>query len=259
MHPYKFQVPENSKNLRGQVFSYLYNNFDTITINSQDQIDPNRYLAFSHPFDDWVFDEISKNKKLNFFHIDNGYIGNHLYKTPYYYRISYNSLQNTKPYPVSTSRISKLEIDNSLWQDWNLKGKYNLLVMSQSSNIFKYLGKNYNTWREETIEKYNNLDVPLIIREKQGKRKQRFKEILPMIKEAKKVITYHSMAAVESLCLGTPVEILGQSAVQHWQNQTNFDRQEMLEHIAWSQFSRDEFANGTAWKCTFKYQVENNV
>jgi hypothetical protein len=30
----------------------------------------------------------------------------------------------------------------------------------------------------------------------------------------------------------------------------------MLEHIAYSQFKRDEFANGDAWSITFKYQVE---
>jgi hypothetical protein len=33
----------------------------------------------------------------------------------------------------------------------------------------------------------------------------------------------------------------------------------MLEHIAHSQFKRDEFASGLAWDITFKYQVENNV
>ena len=51
-------------------------------------------------------------------------------------------------------------------------------------------------------------------------------------------------------------EILGQSAVEHWQNQHGFDRKNMLEHIAWSQFSRTEYQDGTAWKCAFKYQVE---
>ena len=54
--------------------------------------------------------------------------------------------------------------------------------------------------------------------------------------------------------LGKPIEILGESSVQHWQNQTNFDRQEMLEHIAHSQFNRDEFADGTAWRVTMQYQ-----
>jgi len=30
----------------------------------------------------------------------------------------------------------------------------------------------------------------------------------------------------------------------------------MLEHIAHSQFSRDEYASGEAWKITNEYQVE---
>ena len=62
------------------------------------------------------------------------------------------------------------------------------------------------------------------------------------------------MAAVEALCLGKPIEVLGESAVQLWQNKTNFDRQEMLEHVAHSQFSRDVFADGTAWHVTMDYQ-----
>jgi hypothetical protein len=64
------------------------------------------------------------------------------------------------------------------------------------------------------------------------------------------------MAVVEALCLGKPIEVLGQSAVQNWQNQYGFDRNPMLEHIAHSQFSRDEYASGEAWKITNEYQVE---
>ena len=97
--------------------------------------------------------------------------------------------------------------------------------------------------------------MPCKVREKQGKRRKRYEEILPMMRNSKKIITYHSMAAVEALCLGKPIEILGQSAVQHWQNKTNFNRKEMLEHIAWSQFNRDEYTNGIAWDLTFEYQV----
>jgi len=256
MHQYKFQVPKNSKEVRGQLFTYLYRMCDTITIESPQEIQEDRFLAFSHPFDDWVFDAIRANPKLNFFHIDNGYIGNHRHKTPFYYRISYNSLQNTKPCPVPHSRREFLEFDDNLWQDWNPIGEYNLLVMPNNSNIFKYLGQDYDTWRRDTIQYYESQPTKLVIREKEGKRRQRFKEVLPLMSNAKQVITYHSMAAVEALCLGKPIKILGQSAVEHWQGQTNFDRSEMLEHIAWSQFSRNEFASGTAWKCTFKYQVK---
>tara|TARA_B100000085_G_scaffold12826_1_gene11085 strand:+ start:1146 stop:1916 length:771 start_codon:yes stop_codon:yes gene_type:complete len=255
MQHYKFQVPENSKLLRGQIFSFLYKHCDVKTITKSEEIEKDRYLAFSHPFDDWVFDAITKDKSINFFHIDNGYIGNHKHKRPMHYRISYNSLQNTVVRPVKESRRKLLELDDSLWGEWNADGDYNLLVMPNQSNIFRYMGQDYDSWRTKTIKYYEG-QGPLVIREKIGKRKQRWQEILPMIKKAKKVITYHSMAAVESLCLGKPIEILGQSAVQHWNNQFGFDRMEMLEHIAWSQFSRDDYEDGTAWRCTFKYQVK---
>ena len=254
---YTFQVPENSRKLRGQLFTFLYANCDVKTISSPEEIEQDRFLAFSHPFDNWVFDYIIKNKNLNFFHIDNGYIGNHRHKTPWYYRISYNSLQNTKVKNIPYSRANLLEMDERLWSDdWNLKGDYNLIVLPNQSNIFKYLGEDYDKWKEKTLLYYNSLNIPLKVREKAGKRRQRFEQILPMMREAKKVITYHSMAAVEALCLGKPIEILGQSAVEHWQNKHSFDRQDMLEHISWSQFSRTEFQDGLAWKCTFDYQVE---
>ena len=260
MPQYKFQIPKNSKELRGQLFSDLYKNYDTITIERPEDIELDRYLAFSHPFDDWIFDTISRDRRINFFHLDNGYIGNHNHKTPEYYRVSYNSLQNTKVQkPVGKSRIQNLEIDDNLWKDWNEEGEYNLLVMPNNSNIFKYLGEDYSTWRTNTVRHYDSLSEKLIIREKEGKRRQRFQEILPMMLNAKKVITYHSMAVVEALCLGKPIEVLGQSAVQHWQGQFGFDRDPMLEHIAHSQFSRKEYEDGTAWEITFKYQVEQNV
>ena len=259
MRQYKFQVPINSKQLRGQLFQYLYKSCDVKTIECAEDLEEDRLLAFSHPFDNWVFEAITKNKNINFFHIDNGYIGNHNYKKPWYYRISYNSLQNTKVKPIQYSRKDLLEVDKSLWSEWNEKGNYNLLVMPNPSNIFKYLGKDYTTWRRDTVKYYEGLKVPVKIREKEGKRRARFQSILPLMRDAKKVITHHSMAAVEALCLGKPIEILGESAVQHWQGQFGFDRTQMLEHIAWSQFSREEFQDGLAWKCTFKYQVGIDV
>lgn len=256
MHHYKFQVPTNTKQVRGQVTGYLFRKFDCIEIENKDQIEDDRYLVFSHPFDDWVLDAITENKNLNFFHIDNGYIGNSRHKTPWYYRITYNDMQNVNVKSIPFSRLDKLEIDENLWNDaWSTEGEYNLLVMPNQSNIFKYLGQDYEQWRAKTIAHYESLHVPLIVREKEGKRRERFESIVPLMQNAQKVITYHSMAVVEALCLGKPIEVLGQSAVQHWQNKTGFDRNEMLEHIAWSQFSRSEFGSGIAWERTFEYQV----
>ena len=254
----RFQIPAESIRIRGQLFPYLLDNYDVKIVHSKTDIEQDRILVFSSPFDNYLQQAI-KQHSINFFYVDNGYIGNHKYKKPWYYRVSYNSLQNTRLGRFGKSRIHTLELDDR-YTDWNSNGDYNLLVMPLPNKLFSWFGKEYNTWRHQTITHYESLDVPLVIRDKPGgraSRQQRFKDIVPLICNSRKVITHHSMAAVEALCLGKPIEILGESAVQHWQNQTNFDRQEMLEHIAHSQFSRDEFADGTAWQVTLEYQYRN--
>ena len=247
----KIQIPAESIRTR-DVFSFAIENFDTKIVESIQDIETDRVLVFSHPFDNYLHKAIRKYK-LNFFYIDNGYIGNHNYKKPWYYRISYNSLQNTRVGTFNQSRKHTLELDGR-WADWNSTGDYDLLVMPLPNKLFTWFQKDYNSWRNQTLEKYPNA----LVRDKPGgraSRKERFQEILPLIQNSRKVITHHSMAAVEALCLGKPVEILGESAVEHWQNKFNFDRTDMLEHIAHSQFSRDEFRDGTAWKVTMEYQL----
>ena len=252
----KLQIPAESIRIRGQLFPYLLANYDVKIIECKADIETERTLVFSAPFDNYLQQAI-KQYKINFFYIDNGYIGNHNYKKPRYYRVSYNSLQNTRIGKFGSSRIHTLELDDR-YEDWNADGDYNLLVMPLPNKLFSWFGKDYDTWREQTLQHYHNQDIYCVVRDKPGgraSRQQRFRDILPLIRGARKVITHHSMAAVEALCLGKPIEILGESAVQHWQDRTNFDRQEMLEHIAHSQFSRDEFADGTAWRVTMEYQL----
>ena len=251
----KLQIPAESIRIREQLFGYLLANYDCKIIKDSSDIEVERTLVFSAPFDNYLQQAI-KQLSINFFYIDNGYIGNHNYKKPWYYRVSYNQLQNTRIGQFGNSRIHTLELDGR-YEDWNADGEYNLLVMPLPNKLFSWFGKDYEAWRAETIQHYENQDTYCKVRDKPGgraSRQERFRDILPLIRGAKKVITHHSMAAVEALCLGKPIEILGESAVQHWQNQVNFNRQEMLEHIAHSQFSRDEFADGTAWQVTMDYQ-----
>ena len=251
----KIQIPSESLRIREQLFPYLLKNYDCKIIQSKSDIETDRILITGAPFDTYLQQAIRK-LKLNFFYIDNGYIGNHNYKKPWYYRISYNQLQNTRIGKFGKSRIHTLEL-NGRYEDWNTNGDYNLLVMPLPNKLFSWFNKNYDKWRRETLEHYQSQDTYCVVRDKPGgraSRQQRFRDILPLIRGARKVITHHSMAAVEALCLGKPIEILGESAVQQWQNRTNFERNEMLEHIAHSQFSRDEFIDGTAWKVTMQYQ-----
>ena len=75
MPAYKFQVPANSKQLRGQLFIDLYRNYDTITIERPEEIQLNRFLAFSRPLMIGCLMQYPKIDAL-IFSYDNGYIGN---------------------------------------------------------------------------------------------------------------------------------------------------------------------------------------
>ena len=251
----QFQIPAETLLRRGQYFPYLLKNFDCIIVNNESEIDPNRTVVWGAPFDQYIHDAIKK-LHLDYFYMDNGYIGNWNYKKPWYVRICYNNLQNAKLGTPGKSRIHTLELDR--FEDWNADGEYNLFMTPIDNKFFSWFGKDYDTWRKNTIWHYRDTGVPLVIRDKPGgraSRSMRFDELPDIMRKAKKVITHHSIGAVEAMCLGKPVEILGVSAVEHWQNQFGFDRTPMLEHIAHCQFSRDELEDGTAWKTTFEYQL----
>jgi len=253
----KLQIPAETQRRRGQYFPYLLNNFDCIIINDETEVDPDRTVVWGTPFDNYVHQAIKKYK-LNYFYMDNGYIGNWNYKKPWYVRICYNNLQNAKLGTPGKSRIHTLELDG-WYEDWNSDGEYNLFMTPLDNKFFSWFNRDYTLWRAETIARLESTGIPLVVRDKPGgraSRSHRFTELPDLIRKAKKVITHHSIGAVEAMLLGKPVEILGVSAVQHWQNKFGFDRTPMLEHIAHCQFSRDELEDGTAWKVTFDYQLQ---
>ena len=252
----KFQIPEETTKRRGQYFPYLLKNFDCKIVKEKSDIEQDRIVVWGAPFDNYIHESI-KEYKLDYFYMDNGYVGNWNYKKPWYVRICYNNLQNAKVGQPGKSRIHTLELDK-WYEDWNANGEYNLFMTPLDNKFFSWFGYNYDTWRADTIARYEALDVPLVIRDKPGgraARSLRFDELPELIRGARKVITHHSIGAVEAMLLGKPVEILGVSAVEHWQNQFGFDRTPMLEHIAHCQFSREELEDGTAWKTTFEYQL----
>jgi hypothetical protein len=167
-----------------------------------------------------------------------------------YYRISYNSLQNANIKPVPFSRADKIRFQT---KPWNSNGKYNLLVCpGRTSPVWNFTGVDYEEWKQSMLGKFDNVRV----REKTGPRFPRFKSLWEEIENAKQVIVYHSMTAVEAMMLGKQVHVSGHSAIELYSDKYNYNREPVIEHIAWSQFSRDEFEDGTAWKLTYEYQIK---
>lgn len=248
MQHYKFQILKSTDESRGYLLDFIKNNYD-YKIVTKDTIDNERILIFSHPIVDG-FVVLKENPNLNYLYIDNGYIGNHLEKRPKYYRISYNSLQNPNIKPVPFSRINTLQFHT---RTWNSHGKYNLLVCpGKTSPVWDFTNTNYDEWKSSMLEKFDNVKI----REKQGPRFPRFKTLWEDMADAKTVIVYHSMTAVEAMMLGKQFHVSGHSAIELYSDKYNYNRQPVMEHVAWSQFSRDEFVNGTAWQLTYEYQIK---
>ena len=205
----KFQIPAETHRRREQYFPFLLKNFDCIIINDETEIDPDRIVVWGTPFDQFVHDAIKK-LNLDYFYMDNGYIGNWNYKKPWYVRICYNNLQNAKLGKPGQSRIHTLELDG-WYEDWSEQGEYNLLMTPLDNKFFSWFGYDYHSWRTSTIERLEATGVPLVIRDKPGgraSRSHRFDELPNIMRKARKVITHHSIGAVEALLLGKPVEIL---------------------------------------------------
>jgi len=244
----KFQILKSTDESRGYLLTFVKHNYD-YKIVTKDTIEDERILIFSNPIVDG-FEVLKQHPNLKYLYIDNGYLGNHLKKRPNYYRISYNSLQNSDIKPVLFSRANKIPFGT---RPWSSNGNYNLLVCpGKTSPVWSFTNTNYSEWKQEMIDKFDNLKI----REKEGPRYPRFKTLWEDIADAKKVIVYHSMTAVEAMMLGKEVHVSGHSAVELYSNKYNYNRQPVIEHIAWSQFSRDEFLDGTAWQLTYEYQMK---
>lgn len=244
----KFQILQSSYNSRGHLCKYLIQKCNTIIV-EPNQIDPKRILVFSNPIVDG-FEVLRKHPKLNYLYIDNGYIGNHLSKRPNYYRISYNCLQNSNIKKVPFSRLRTIQMDQS---PWNKDGDHDLIVCpNPTSAVWKFCGTDYQSWKNSMLEKYPHAKI----REKSGSRFPRFKTIFDDIRAARKVIVYHSMTAVEAMMLGKEVHVSGHSAIEKFSDKYNYNRDPVVDHISWSQFTRQEFDDGTAWKLTYEYQIK---
>ena len=121
----KFQIPAETLRRRGQYFPYLLKNFNCKIINNAEEVELDRIVVWGTPFDQYIHDAI-KLHNLEYYYMDNGYIGNWNYKKPWYVRICHNNLQNAKLGTPGKSRIHTLELDR--FEDWNADGDYNLFM-----------------------------------------------------------------------------------------------------------------------------------
>ena len=202
--------------------------------------------------------EICKNYNLKFYNLDTGYFGNKKRKT--IFRLSVNNFQNTDPIiDRPADRWERLGLEQ-----YSFKQGSSIVIVPPDRKIVHMLGLgSEDKWIDETVLKMKSFtDREIKIRKRPEPRADRV--VLNTFKDFIKddtfcVVGYSSNALVEAAMHDIPVISLGDSATKSlysYQLQDIekikpaylSDKQAWLNHLAYSQFTREELLSGLAWK-----------
>ena len=202
--------------------------------------------------------EICKRYELKFYNFDSAYFGNGKRKT--IVRLSVNNFQNINPIIDRPSdRWEQLNIDQ-----YSFKQGSAIVVVPPDRKIVHTLRLgSEDQWIDETVLKIKNFtDREIKIRKRPAPRADRvvsntFKDFIK--DDTFCVVGYSSNALVEAAMHDIPVISLGHSATKSLYNYRLADiekikpaylsdKQAWLNHLAYSQFSKEELISGLAWE-----------
>jgi hypothetical protein len=184
----------------------------------------------------------AKVQGLYFFYIDHAYFNRGHGRT---YRITRNGYEAGAIRRCPGDRIAALNVDMRPWRT----------SVCPPTEFFEQ-AHDCSGWLEKTLETLRRTtDRPIVIRTKP----QQGEATVPLsraLETAHALVTHSSNVAIEAACLGTPVFVAPSSAaapigltdLSSIEAPIYPDRDEWLAHLAYSQFSIDEIADGTAWR-----------
>jgi len=233
------------------------------TFNTVQEI-PNDYILISvhhppwrSPYKEWIE---KGNKHIE---IDYGYWGLNIPRRNTR-RVTFGGSHNLNMRDVPYSRLKTLD---PKVEDWKQKrGNQILVIEPQQGIILERTGVPLETWKKNMLDTIQEFwDGPVKFRRKAGgKNPARWPTFLEDLQASTGVIGERTMACVEAVILGYPAYTVDYSAVslimgtdiKKILNPEFPDRTKWLEHIAWSQFTPEEFSNGTfVVDCLEQYQI----
>ena len=196
-------------------------------------------------------------EKRDFYYIDTGYFGNTKHKL--YHRVTKNALQFVLPLWKDCPDDRFLATETKI--NTYTPGR-NILLCPPSQKALSYWGVDLQEWLDSTIteiKKYT--DRPIVVREKQARHTRVNVDTMEMAlsSDVHCMVTYNSIAAVESLIFGKPVFTMGPNAAQPLANTdlAKIERPYMPSrsevralccNLAYNQFTPNEMQDGTAWR-----------
>jgi hypothetical protein len=200
----------------------------------------------------------------NFYYMDSGYVGNNVgthnnQGIKFYHRIVQNDLQHRVIRPRPSNRWDLLGI-----KPQPRRYGHRIIVAAPDEKPCRYYGIDHNQWIAETVaEIKRHTDRPVEVRERAPKRADRvLKEPLSQVLEqdVHAVVTFNSIAAVESILAGVPAFVLAPSHVAEpvanrdlsQMDTPVYPDQDLLmawcHSMAYGQYHVRELKNGTAFR-----------
>ena len=195
-----------------------------------------------------------------FYYMDSGYVGNYKSKTnphgwKFWHRIVKNDLQHNEIIDRADDRWRKLN-----YPIRKRKQGRHILLVTPSEKPCKFYGIDRDTWVEDTVaEIKKHTDRPIIIRDKAPRQQRITRTIFEDLNNCHALVTYQSIAAIESVLYGVPAFTLAPTAadpvcdkdISLIEQPTPQDNDKIYKwacHLAYGQFHVDEFKDGTAYR-----------
>jgi len=199
-------------------------------------------------------------KNYTFYYMDSGYFGNYKSKSnPYgwklWHRIVKNNVQHNEIIDRPDDRWCRLN-----YPIYNRKQGNHILLVTPSEKPCKFYGIDRNTWVADTISKIKkHTDRPIVVRDKSSRQQRITHTIFEDLNNCHALVTYQSIAAVESVLYGVPAFTLAPTAADPVcdknlnliETPTRQDSDKIYKwacHLAYGQFHIDEFKDGTAYR-----------
>jgi hypothetical protein len=228
-----------------------------VSVDEALESDPSIPMCWAGSYKKSLFDHCIDNSR-KFYNLDSGYFGNKKEKN--FIRISVNEFQNTKTIVHRPrDRWDSLAIENTCLK----QGSTIVLVHPDAKKMHALNLGSSEQWIENTVNLIKqHSDRQIRIRRRPASRADRveFNTFKDFVNEDTQCVVGHSSnALVEAAMWGIPVVALGSSAAQSLystdiasiENIKPVDqelKQAWLNHLAYSQFHRDELLSGKAWE-----------
>jgi len=190
-------------------------------------------------------------------YVGRGYCGNHIFKKRKWWRASVNGWANTILKPAPYPRWPLLNLP---YHDWKVQEVKRVLIAPSLLSTVAWEGINSRPWAENLLDKFPGAEVK--IRFKDQTPKLRYATLWDDLDWCDLVVTQSSAISCEAFWYGKKVISLqpcptwaaGQSTLDNWQDPKELAyREAWHEHLAWSQYSVDEWTSGEAFDLMQQY------